>query len=97
MLKKILFFVVFFYFLAIVQTSFLVHFNIKGYTPNFILFIVILINFFEKEKKRDGIIAAFIGGFFLSVFSNKLFGLEILILVLLAIFIKLVVKKYVRV
>lgn len=96
MIKKLVIIAVLFYFLALLQTSFLVHFNIKGMVPNFILLSVILINLFEPQKEKTGIFAAFIGGFFLDIWSVHIFGTEILILLAIAIFIKFFIKKYVR-
>lgn len=96
MVKKILILILFFYILVLLQTSFLVHFNIKGIVPNLVLVSVILINFFEKPKEYLGFLSAIIGGFFLDVFSENFIGFYILILVGLAIFIKFILKKYVR-
>lgn len=96
MIKKLLIITVLFYFLALLQTSFLVHFDIKGMVPNFILLSVILINLFESQREKTGIFAAFIGGFFLDIWSVNVFGMEILILLACAIFIKLIIKRYVR-
>lgn len=97
MWKKILIFIILFYFLVLLQTSFLVHLNIKGIIPNFIIILVILWNLFEKKGGSLGMYNALIGGFFLDVFSNRPIGFYILILVILAIFIKLFIKKYVQI
>ena len=83
-----------FYFLLLLQTSFLVHF--VPFLPSLILIIVLLINLFEDEKKNFGMITAFIGGFFLDVFSENYIGFHILILFLLSILIKLVLKNYLQ-
>lgn len=96
MLKKILISIILFYFLALLQTSFLVHFAISRIVPNLILILVILWNLFENPKNYFGIYAALIGGFFLDIFSNCFIGFNILILAGLAIFIKFVFRKYVR-
>lgn len=97
MLKKILFLIIAFYILTLFQTSFMPFFGIKGLTINLILVLVILINFFEVPEKKIGLWSAFIAGFFLDVWSSMPFGIEILIFVLVAIFIKFIVKKYVQV
>jgi rod shape-determining protein MreD len=97
MVKKILAFIIFFYVLALFQTSFLVHFKIFGQIPNLILLALIIINIFEKPKDYSGVFAAVIGGFFLDIFSEKSIGLSILILVALSLFIKLILKKYVQI
>ncbi len=88
-MKKILISVILLYFLALLQTSFLVHFSISGIVPNLILILIILWNLFEKKGGSLGMYNALIGGFFLDVFSNRPIGFYILILVILAIFIKL--------
>jgi len=94
--KKTLILIIFFYVLALLQTSFLVHFHILGIVPNFIFIAVILINLFEKPQKNSGILSAFIGGFFLDIFSSRFIGFNILILVGLSFFIKFILKKYVQ-
>lgn len=97
MWKKIFISLILFYFLALLQTSFLVHFNILGIVPNYILVSVILWNLFERAKDSAGLFNGLIGGFFLDIFSNRFMGFYILILGAVAIFIKLVFKKYVRI
>lgn len=96
MAKEILILALFLYILALLQTSFLIHFNIAGIVPNLILITVIILNFFEDSRKNSGIISAFLGGFFLDIFSNRPMGFYILILIALAIFIKFILKRYVR-
>jgi len=97
MIKKILISIIIFYFFVLLQTSFLVHFSIWGIIPNFILILVIFWNFFENSKKFLGLHNALIGGFFLDIFSNRIIGFYILILLAVAVFIKLVIKKHVRI
>ena len=83
-----------FYFLILLQTSFLVHF--VSTLPNLILIIVLLINLFEDKKENFGMIAAFTGGFFLDIFSENYLGFHIVILFLFSILIKLVLKNYLQ-
>lgn len=97
MFKKILISIIVFYFLVLIQTSFLVHFNILGIVPNLVLISVVLWNLFEKSKNYFGLYAALIGGLFLDIFSNRFIGFYILISFALAIFLKLVFKRYVRI
>ena len=97
MFKKILISIIVFYFLVLIQTSFLVHFNILGIVPNLVLISVVLWNLFEKSKNYSGLYAALIGGFFLDIFSSRFIGFYVLILFTLAIFIKLIFKRYVRI
>ena len=96
MIQKIVIFILIFYILALVQSSFLVHFTIKGMVPNLILISVILISFLEKPGNYLGFIAAVSGGFFLDIFSSRLIGFEILILLLITLFIKMILKKYLQ-
>ena len=100
MVKKISAIVIFFYILVLLQTSFLVHFNIflgqfLGY--GLILISVILLSFFVPDGSWLGIGAAFIAGFFLDIFSENFIGFHILILLGLAIFIKFILKRYVQI
>ena len=97
MLKKILLSIIVFYFLVLVQTSFLVHFTIFDVVPNIVLILVVIWNLLEKRKNYFGVINALIGGFFLDVFSSQFIGFYVLIWVGLAIFIKLIFKRYVRI
>lgn len=97
MYKKILISIIVFYLLVLVQTSFLVHFTIFDAVPNIVLILVVAWNLLEKRKNYLGIINALIGGFFLDIFSNHFIGFYVLILVGLAIFIKLIFKRYVQI
>lgn len=87
MIKQVLLILIVFYFLALMQTSLFI--------PNFILISVILVNVFEKPQKNTGILAGFIGGFFLDIFSSNLIGFYVLILLALSILIKIIFRKYV--
>jgi rod shape-determining protein MreD len=93
-MKKILVSIIFFYILVLVQTSFLVHFDISGVSLNLILIAVILINFFERAERRRGLMVAAIGGFYLDLFSNLQVGVSILILFVLALLIKRALKRF---
>jgi len=96
-LIKILLIIILFYFFTLLQSTFLVHFIILGISLNLVLISVVIFNIFEESKSFLGILAAGIGGFFLDVFSGGLMGFNILILVGIAIFIKLVFKEYVQI
>ncbi len=63
---------------------------------NLVLILVVLINLFEVEEGKLGLFGAFLGGFFLDIFSEIFLGFWILILLATAFFIKLVLRKYVR-
>lgn len=98
-MKKIFIFILFFYILVLLQTSFLIHFNIflSGFLGgSLILIAIFFINLFEKTEEKSGLFLAFFGGFLLDIFSENLFGFYILILMVIAIFIKFILKRYVR-
>ncbi len=84
-----------FYMLALLQTSFLVHFDIFGIVPNFIMIAIVLINFFEKPEKKLGIIAGFFGGIFLDIFSGGYLGFYTLILLAVSFFLKYILRSYI--
>lgn len=94
MFKKIFVYTLFFYFLALLQTTSLVGFNVLGMI-NLISIFVVFINLFEKPRDCAGIYAGFIGGFFSDIFSANLIGQNALIFLFLALFIKIVLRKYV--
>jgi hypothetical protein len=111
-MKKLLILIPFLYILTLFQTSFLIHFNIFlgggffGWISNLVLIAVILITVFsvrggpasgkEDLNKNIGIFSGICGGFFLDIFSENFIGFHILILVIIAFFIKLILRKYVR-
>ena len=97
MIKKFLIFIIVIYFLTLIQTSFLVHFMIWGKVLNLVFILVVFWNLFEGTKKYFGIYLAFLGGFFLDIFSSHFIGWNILFLGITAVFIKLVFKKYVKI
>lgn len=98
MIKRIIFIFLFFFFLILLQASFLAHFSFKGAVFNIFLLTVILICLFSRE--RDFAIAsALIGGFYLDIFSlgkTGFFGFYTLVVLGLAFFIRLVIRKYVQ-
>ncbi len=87
--------ILFLYFLALFQASFLVHFPL-GYFFNFVLVAIILISLFENPQRNFGLFCALSGGFFLDIFSEKFFGFWVLILVAISLFIKYILKQHVR-
>lgn len=95
MIKKLLIFTLFFYFLVLLQTSFFVHFRIWGIVPNFVFIAVILLNLFEKPKDYAGLLIALVAGLFLDIFSQGMIGFYALILFSLSFFIKIILKRYV--
>jgi len=95
--KKFLVSIILYYIFILLQASFLVHFSIFGLTLNLILISVIIWNIIEKPGTSFGLLNAVIGGFYLDLFSTRMFGLHIITLLVLAVFIKFVLKKYVRI
>ena len=93
---KIILVLIIFYFLVLFQASFLTHFHIFETIPNLIFISAILINLLEPPRSYFGIFPALAGGFFLDIFSTSIIGKNVLILVGLAIFIKIILIKYVR-
>ncbi|MFH1894782.1 MAG: rod shape-determining protein MreD [Patescibacteria group bacterium] len=96
-MRKALLLILSFYILVLLQTSFLVHFNIFGIIPNFIIIAVVLINFFENPEKKLGIIAGFFGGIFLDIFSGNFLGFYTLILLAASLFLKYAFRRYIRI
>lgn len=95
MIKRFLITLTVFYLLALLQTSFFIHFRIWGAVPNLILILIMLINVFEKPKNNTGLLAGIIGGFFLDIFSSNFIGFYTLILLALSFLIKVILRKYV--
>jgi rod shape-determining protein MreD len=95
-MKKFLFLFLSLYFLCLLQTSFLVHFSIKGIVLNLVLIAVVLINIFENPREITGIFLAGFGGLFLDIFSERFFGFWIIVLLLTAVLLKFILKEYVR-
>ncbi|MCH8741947.1 hypothetical protein IH779_03545 [Patescibacteria group bacterium] len=87
-MKKGLVLILFFYILALIQTSFLVHFNIEEQVPNLILIALVLLTFFEKPEEKLSFFGAGIGGFFLDIFSNVFLGTSIIALLLMTFLFK---------
>lgn len=83
---KHLFLAIFFAILVLLESSFLVHFNILGRVPALCFIGFFLFSFFDKDFWP----APFLAGFFLDIFSQGLFGKNIIILLLIAIFLKIV-------
>lgn len=96
MMRKVLILLVIFYLLVLFEGSFLIHFEIFYKIPSLILILVFFLNLFEDPNSLRGIISAFFGGLFWDIFSNEPIGFHILILILLTIFIKFVLRKYIR-
>jgi len=91
MLKKFLILFLIFYFLALIQTSFLVHFGIFNKGLNLVLIVLFLFIFFSPVKQIPW--ESFLAGFFLDLFSKNIFGASMIILFLLGILIKQILSN----
>jgi rod shape-determining protein MreD len=96
-MRNIILLLVFFYLLFVFQTSFLVHFPIRGWVLNIVFIAIFLFNILEKPEKNNGILAAAILGFFWDIFSENFIGYHVLMLVFLALLIKTILVRYVRI
>jgi len=96
-MKKYLVYLPAFFLLVILQASFLPHFALWGRVVNITLIFNILINIAEPRESKAGLLAAVWGGLLLDAFSGSFFGLNITIMLVGALFIKTVFKKYVRI
>lgn len=86
-----------FFLLALLQTSFFVHFRVFGIMPNFLLLAVLIVNIFESPRDLTGIYLALFAGFLWDIFSSEFIGYHILVLVCVAVLIKFVLFQYVRI
>jgi len=93
-MKKIIISTVIIYLLIIIQTSFLAHFKFLYYLPNLVIVFVILLNLFESQQEKTGLIISAIAGFLLDAFLEKPFGFYTIILVAASLVIKAIIKKY---
>ena len=86
---------------AAIQVSFAPHFSfLDDKWPEWINLIdaaVVMIALFEKRSHRLSWIAVIFGGSVIDLYSDGFFGFWIGILLAVVIFIKFIVKKYVRI
>lgn len=97
MIKKIIIWTAAAYILVILQTSLTANLLIFGYSLNLAFIFIVFLNLFEKQKALSGIIAAFLAGLLLDIYSSWPIGFYFLILGFSAIFIKLIIRRYVRI
>lgn len=64
---------------------------------NFVTLPLAGIALFERPRHKSSWAAAISGGFFLDVYSQKFFGFWIIILTATVLFVKFILKKYVRI
>lgn len=97
MIKKILSLVLLFYFLSLLQTSFLVHFSVRGRVLNLVLISLIILNFIRYFNNEVLATISFIAGLFLDIFSNHFIGFWAAILLGITFFIRFILKRYVQI
>jgi rod shape-determining protein MreD len=100
MIKRILAIILIIYFLALVQTSFLLHFGTFTTVLNLVFIFVLIINFLNFPFWQKMLVAA-IGGFYLDIFSLSVpfgfFGFYTLSLIIGCFLLRIFLKKYVRI
>jgi len=98
--KTIIFFLLtglIFYFLNIIQISFLPFLDFFIFQINFSMVIALLVCVLEESQKLLGIFCAFWAGLFMDIFVGSMFfGLFTVSFLLIAIMLKLALYKYVK-
>jgi hypothetical protein len=95
MWKKLLVTFFLFYLFALLQNSFLIHFDLFGAIPNLVFILFFLLVFFEKKDKTGQsydnymvISIAILAGTFSDIFSYIYLGVSIVILIIIGITLK---------
>jgi len=95
MWKKLLVITFLFYIIALLQNSFLIHYNLFGVVPNLIFILFFIIVFFEKRNSTGqtvndylAIFTAVIAGVFLDIFSYTYLGPSIILLIIIGLLVK---------
>lgn len=87
-----------FYFLNIFQMSFLPFFDCFLLRLNFMVFLALAICLLEEPKKKLGYSAAFWAGFYLDLLAGaRWFGIFTVSFLIVAVIIKIVLDKYVKI
>lgn len=81
--------------LAVIQASFLPHFELLGSVPN--LMLVFVISWCILKNYKKGLLSAVLGGFFLDLFSSIFFGLNMISLLVVMIVVYLITTNFVDV
>lgn len=92
-------FLLLFYFLVLIQASFLSHFYIFKYFSNFAFLAVLAMIFLDKDKKifSKKLLIALFFSFILDIYSSGFFGFYIIITFLLSVIFKKFFNNYVRI
>ncbi len=92
-LFKIVLSAMFWFLVALIQTSF---FSI--YTDfNLIILFIVIINLIENPENNFGLISAFLGGLLLDLNITYQFGLFTLSLVIFSLIVKIILLKFLRI
>lgn len=92
--KKIISLSFFFYLLALIQGSFLIHFSFQGFFPNIILISTLLLSFLENSQNNISKIRGFLAGFFLDLSSSLPLGTATFNLGILNLIIKKILQNF---
>jgi len=65
--------------------------------PNVFLLFIIIWNVIEKPENSLGLYNAILAGFFSDIFSTRFIGFNVLIFLAIAIILKFLFKRYVRI
>ncbi len=92
----VLFFILLFYFLFLIQSTFAFHSNFFSFFPYLILLILFLIVLFEDpNEKKSFVISGFVGVMW-DFLSLRPIGFHFIILIILTFFVKFILRNYVR-
>lgn len=94
-MKKALFFHALFFFLAVLQASFLPHFALAGWVINLPLLSLVALASFGSPA--SGVAAAVAGGFGLDLYSSLPFGSWIILSLLVFFAARSILQNYVRI
>ena len=77
MVYRNIFLAILFYYLALFQNSFLIHFSVFGALPNLIVILLCLLAFFEPKRLRFGVLLAIIAGLFQDLILGYFIGVSV--------------------
>ncbi len=92
----VLFFILLFYFLFLIQTTFAFYAGFSCFLPYLILLILFLVVLFEKPSSNRAFIISGFTGIMWDFFSLKPFGFYFISLIILTFFVKFILRNYVR-
>lgn len=90
---KILLIILFWFFLTILQTSFISIFT----DFNLVVALILIINLIEDPESNFGLLSAFLGGLCLDLNSTLPFGVFTISLILFSIIAKFILSKFLKI